>query len=175
MSSEAVAANSPLNRLRQVRESFRGDQHIDLPVPGYQGLLVARYAPVEYEVLRRIGERAERQRHNPEAELIAACDTLAHACQGLFYRDDAGNLEAVKHQGDPVRFDLGLAAVLDIKAETVREVIRSTFPDPLSIVSQYTAFSRWQTERDGEADDELAESDELRPTLSSSPAPPSSE
>jgi hypothetical protein len=54
-----------------------------LPVPGYEGLLFARYRPLPYEDLRRIQLRHEGIGKDPHVEVNAAADMLIEACEDL--------------------------------------------------------------------------------------------
>lgn len=169
---------SPLARLREIRESFKGERHIDLDVPGYQGILVARYQPVLWETLKKIGKRAEKSKANPEFEVLAAADTLAHACIGMYCREEDGSLTEVTFEGEPCRYDHGLASHLgfDEPSLTVRQIVRATFPDSLALVAHYGDVMEWQAGVEQEADAALEEDDEVfRPTSASSPTALSSE
>lgn len=153
--------NSVVSRLRELRESFGSDDTIDLPVPGYRGELIARYAPLAWEVVRAIALRGERSKRDPNIGPTLAADGLANAIVGFFFRDTIdpdADLTAVTWQGDPVTaYDPALASVLGLKdAETTREIVKATFPDEFALVAHYGTFMEWQAERD-DADADLIE------------------
>jgi hypothetical protein len=150
--------NSIVARLRELRAEFQADVSVDLPVPGYRGELVARYAPLPWNIIRALAIRGDKGRRNPENAPMIAADALANACIGMYYRGVGGELEPVLHQGDPVRYDKGLAYVLNLEGETTREIVRAVFPDTTSLVAHYGALMEWQSERE----DEDAEGDALR-------------
>lgn len=154
----SAAEGSVLAQIRQRREELKRDRHIDLDVPGFDGLLVARYQPLAYRKLREIIQRAEKQHRSDPAmeELAGAADVLNNACAGLFVRE-GGEVVPVTHNGEPVmRFDRECAAALGLDQEqTAREVLFDVFPDEFSVLIQYKAFSEWQARTEPEASEEL--------------------
>lgn len=51
-----------------------------LPIPGYTGLLAARYRPLSYEVKRKIQLRHEKIGEDAADEVAASADLLINAC-----------------------------------------------------------------------------------------------
>ena len=177
LNDEAVVAdkrvaepNSVVARLRELRESFVNDITVDLEVPGYRGELVARYAPLPWEMIRNFAMRGERGKRNPNIGPPIAADGLANAVVGFFFREEE-KLVPVTWQGDPVeKYGEALASVLGITGvETVRETVKAVFPDEFSLVAHYGEFMEWQAERDDgdESVRDIAKTDDaVNPTSS---------
>ena len=153
-----AAEASVLAQIRKRREELKRDRHVDLDVPGFDGLLVARYQPLAYRKLREIIQRAEKQHRSDPAmeELAGAADVLNNACVGVFVREN-GELTPVTYKGEPVlRFDRDCAGALGLDEEqTARDVLFDVFPDEFSVIRQYAAFSEWQARTEPEANEEL--------------------
>jgi hypothetical protein len=148
-----------LAQLRKRRAALQQERHVDLEVPGYDGLLLTRYHPLPWETLQEINNRAEKTlRSNPRKDLIMAADVLITACECMLYREDRNADTAKVLGGDsPMRFDKRLAEVMGIEgAVTARQVLFGIFPDDLGITSTYVSLMEWQGEGDVETDDELA-------------------
>lgn len=157
-SGNGEVPGSVLAQLRRRREALQQERHIDLEVPGYDGMLLARYRPVAWERLREINERAEKTlRSNPRKDLIASADVLISACECILYREEKGGDTAKVLGGDsPMRFDKRLAETMGIpEASTARQVLFGIFADDLSVTSTYVELLEWQGEGDVEVDDEL--------------------
>lgn len=169
---------SVVTRLRELREGFKVDVHVDLEVPGYRGELVARYGALPWEVVRNLALRGERGKRNPDIGPIIAADGLVNAVEGFYFRDGDG-LSPVTWQGDPVlTYGDGLAGVLGITGtQSVRETCKAVFPDEFALVSHYGELMEWQAQRD-DADEALIQAakvdDAVHPTSRSSRERPSS-
>lgn len=146
---------SVIERLREMRASFSDDAHVDIEVPGYRGELVARYGPLPWEVVRNIAIRGERGKRNPDIGPLLAADGLANAIIGFYIRE-GDELKPLTWNGLPVdSYGESLRLVLGLTdAQTVRETVRSVFPDEFSLVSHYGTLMEWQAERD-DADEGL--------------------
>ena len=101
------APGSILGELRARAAQLAAQQTIDLEIPGYNGVLVARYAAVS---ISRIYAQ------NPD-QLIpkwtVGADTLARALVGLYGRNAHGDPEPLQHDV-PTRFDDDLVQMLDL-------------------------------------------------------------
>lgn len=160
--NDAVAPGSVLAQLRKHRASHQQERHTDLEIPGYGGKLYGRFAPVPWETLRGIAQRADRTlKNNPRRDLVVAADTLLHACQMILATDADGKVTPLHEHSEvgeeePIRFDLQLATLLGIEgAKTSREIILAIFPDDLAVMSLYVEFVEWQGDADAEADEAL--------------------
>jgi hypothetical protein len=156
----APEPNSPLARLREIREEFQADNDVELELPGYRGELLGVYKPLPWEMIRQIALRAERNRRAPDIEVTVAADGLLNACVGFVYRDQDGTKKPLTYGGQEItgyntllRDALTLTDKHGIKPETAREIVRAMFPDDMALVSHYGALMDWQAERD-ESDEE---------------------
>src|SRR5438105_4895596 len=86
---------SIMDNLRKARQELEDQETIDLEIPGYRGMLVARYHLLTGEDIQKIGKRVRGQfRHLREQQnevvLAMASDMLVNACDGFFYKDENG-------------------------------------------------------------------------------------
>lgn len=84
--TELASAHIPISdgslrdRLSTRREELRQQKPFDLDVPGYKGVLKARYHSLDYPAIRKIGLRQKDNPNQIESELMIAADTLVNAC-----------------------------------------------------------------------------------------------
>jgi hypothetical protein len=117
------APGSVLAVLRDRAAQLRAEQTTDLDIPGYNGLLVARYRAVS---LGRIYARAGGVQTPLNPEWTLGADTLAGALVELFMRDSADSEELHPLFTDiPARFDDDLVSALNLHpdAQTGRAVL----------------------------------------------------
>lgn len=165
---QAPLAGSPLAALRERRESLRRDRHLDLEVPGWDGLLVARYGPPEPGAMTRYAEQATilARENRDDAALVASTDILVGLCREILTRGDDGDLVSLAElagESDAIRYDERLAEHLGYEATSAREVVWGVFPQhpdgrALDYVVQAHANEvvSWLSRVDEEADDVLA-------------------
>ena len=122
-----------LARLAQEREERVQDLHLDLPIPTWDGSLVARFGILERKAL----EKFANAKRTPEADM----DFLIMAVRELYVHDPDkqleggermdGNIDYVRLEDDngiPVKFDATLAAKLgQAELTTARDVIAYCF------------------------------------------------
>jgi hypothetical protein len=153
-------APSGLDQLREVRKEIAADDHHDLNVPGYRGLLVARYHRIDWEEIAKIRRKAARAAaKNPavEPDVRATSDLLALACAGLHKRVD-GELVALQDLdpslgSEPVTYDDRGARALGVAASSAREAIAQIFVHDSAIVLHGQELMLWL----GQANEELGE------------------
>lgn len=117
--TDETPAGSLLDRVRARRDERLADEHLDLPVPTWDGDLVARYRVVQGEVWERITKRLQSGKSDPNTD----ADFLVAACSSVLLRDEDGRLQPIEHEGREVGFDKGLASVLGLEVERAREVV----------------------------------------------------
>jgi len=108
------AASSVLGALRARAHELAEELTIDIPVPGYGGVLVARYQAVA--ISKAYSDVASRGAKNPMSDWGIAADTLARALEGLYGRNDAGDLEPLAFDA-ATRYDDDLAQMLGLHPE----------------------------------------------------------
>lgn len=103
-----AAPGSVLAGLRNRAHQLAAEQTVDLEVPGYGGVLVARYGAVS---ISRVYAQSP-------GELIpkwqVGADALGRALVGLYGRNEAGDLEPLQHDM-PTRFDDELVGMLELR------------------------------------------------------------
>jgi hypothetical protein len=151
-------------RRRQLSEERKP---LDLPLPGYGDLLIARYRSLDHDELKDIakGQREMVARRDNNAELKMMCDTLSRACVGIF-TTRKGELVALEEADLPelegfqgvVRYDRNLAKVARLAFETdervsARKIIRRLFVEDVSLIAHYSDVDTWMTSAREEDDD----------------------
>lgn len=129
--NEAVV-DSALARLREQHAELRRERTLDLRVPGWSGMLVARYTPVRANEMRKLAARVDRleAQATPESDLAAAADLIITTCKEILVDVD-GEIKPLAEEAGleaPVRFDKELAGILGFEAESAREVVYGCFP-----------------------------------------------
>jgi hypothetical protein len=115
VSEPEPAPGSVLAALRERAAQLRAEQTTDLDIPGYNGLLVARYRAVS---LGRVYARASGVQTPLTFEWTLAADTLAGALVELFMRDAADSEELHPLFTDiAARFDDDLVSALNLHPE----------------------------------------------------------
>lgn len=158
--AEQGSGTSFLAQMKQKRQRIRDERHYDLDIPGYNGDLVSRHKPLDWEVMKQIGERASKMNH-PKKELAGHADIIAQSCIGVFARNKGELVPFGEIIGQPdmtVRFDPTLANAFDFHARSAREVVYGIFNDELAITAAYGKLDEWMGDTDRE-DDELFNDD----------------
>lgn len=147
-----------LTTLRAKREEAKADQYLDVDIPAYDGLLVARFRPFPIEKSERKANelRKLREAHAPVL-LKASCDTLIDACEQLMVRTEVGGEpKPIDPDTDvPIAFDSRAAELFGFKADTARQVVIGLFPTEQAIVKTSVDVSVWMTTLQRESDEEL--------------------
>jgi hypothetical protein len=102
---------------------------MDYEVPGYDGRLVLRFAPVPWSAIAKTQALANRDDRDGRALAAANMDVLIAACRQVMFRDDAGDLASVDPSGDPHGLDAELGALLGQQFTTARAALRWFFRD----------------------------------------------
>lgn len=163
---EVEVLTTDFARLRDRRENIAKERTIDLPIPGYDGELIARYQRVEYPVIRRIIEKMQKQKAatGDRADLYAMIDTIVAACKEILYKSEDGKLTRLSPNG-PVRFDRTLAEGLGFQAETARQIVLEVFNNELAIGAHHSDLMEWlQGEAKATDEEFLGESAGLLPS-----------
>lgn len=163
-----VEVDSALARLRSQHAELRRERTLDLRVPGWSGMLIARYTPVRAAEMRKLAARIDRleAQATPESDLAAAADLIITTCKEIRVDVD-GEVKSLADEAGleaPVRFDKELAKILGFEAESAREVVYGCFPqfpDGSPIETTITAHAlevvEWITNVDEEVSAGLGE------------------
>jgi hypothetical protein len=148
---------SLLETLRQRRSEQAVEHAYDLEVPGYDGCLVLRLAPLAGETLSKLVDRAQKSK-SPTKEFNANADMILLATQEVLGRRSRGDeLESVDPDGGTVRIDERLAELFGLQASTAREVLVALWegvPSPeIAIGLAAAEFIEWSGEAGRENDE----------------------
>jgi hypothetical protein len=144
------APGSLLARLRDhAREAQKGKTY-DLPVPGFQGELVLRFAPLDIATVERLAAKAS----STSSGVSETLDAMVRACVGVYGREADGHLEPLEDEQGPVRIEHRLAVILGMTEPgsdtlTAREVVLRLFGGNAFALSAYVEkLSEWMTDPD---------------------------
>lgn len=120
------------NRLSKRRAELQEDHPIDLEVPGFEDILVARYHPLDFQRSYKIENRHAKNKNEAERVLLTACDKLINACDGLYEKQEDGSLRDLEYKWSA-------AAARDLfgldieETVTARQALLAIFPGPLQM------------------------------------------
>jgi hypothetical protein len=121
-----------LARLRKQHAELRKERTLDLRIPGWNGLLIARYSPVRAGEMRKLSNRINKLagQENAEADLAAAADLIITACREILTVVDGEKIPLATEAGSdsPVGYDSRLAEIVGFEAESARDVVYGVFP-----------------------------------------------
>lgn len=153
---EAVGPDaSIISELRAQRKQITSRKPTDILIPGYAGKLVMRCVLIDWSVMRKIAERADKSKH-PKRELLAHADTIIASCQDIMFVKGDDEPQTI-YPGAPLLFDDRLMSLLDLTVPTksARSVLLATFDNDLAVSATYNELVEWMHETNPEADDEL--------------------
>jgi hypothetical protein len=134
-----------LATLRGKREAAKADHYLDLDIPGYDGLLVARFRPFPIEKTERKMAEFQRNIGKQPVLLKAACDTLIDACEQVMVKKP--DWEEPRPLDDeaipPIAFDERLAQMLGYETSSARQVITGLFPTEQAVLSMNNKVTSW--------------------------------
>jgi hypothetical protein len=160
----APSPDSLLEALAEARADTAEDRETFIAIPGYEkaGLeLLARYRLLSGPEIEAIGRRAlgkQGRRRTFQQGLVAACDTMAAACTGIFFQRPEDNEpqqltvggEPIINYGDP---KLKQALKIGDDVNTTRGVILSVFCDnELAVVNHSTRLQMWFGDTNSQVD-----------------------
>jgi len=116
---------------RRERRAQRRVRH-DIPIPGWDGDIVARYRPITHKQGEELAAKARRllADEDPHADLYALCDRLIASCDTILIRTPDGlqPIGEVAELDRPIRFDRTLAELLHLgAADRARDVVVRMF------------------------------------------------
>lgn len=154
------AGSSMMDALRARYDKIGQDTTINLDLPGYGGLLVARYHALDVQNdINRIGSRVQREFNTPaEQGLYGSIDTMVAACDGLYIRRDmskpdqlesVGNDPIFEEAGNPiVKFDHHLAKFMGFdETSSARDLVLELFQHMETMILVHGQdLSRWMAD-----------------------------
>lgn len=155
--TEILPADSLAGRIAERRRDLERKTTEDFDVPGYEGILVARYKVVGYAANRKIGKRHESMPAWIKAELYTMADTLILANVDLL---ENGGDDPAGHR--PLGLRWGVKAAQDLfrcqlpDNATARQAMFAIFPDDMKLMRHYGDVSQWILGNNPRIDDDLA-------------------
>lgn len=148
--------DSMLDRLRRTRKEIADSRETELEIPGYDGLLVARYKLLDSKEISGFAHKVRKQPADRQNVLVTA-DTLAASCVGFLVREN-GELRPLGHeQDDPVCYDDRLASYLGYEANSAREAVLGLFGDnEISMLRHGADLGDWFSDTRSSVDEEFS-------------------
>ena len=151
----SAAPDNALERLRARRNSIGAEMEKSFAIPGYGGMLLARYRRLSYEETRKalLGKLQPGQRAKGEQELEGQVAFLARACVGVYMTmEDRDPVQLSPNYGPE------LAEVLEINLErrSAADVLRAVFNNDLAIPIHQLTVMRWMQGTDEDVDEEFS-------------------
>lgn len=147
-----AGAVSLFDGLREKHREIAARKTIDIPIPGYDGDLVARYRVLDVtSEMSGIAKRVAREFTNTmEAQLWATVDGMIVACEGIFASDKGGNLHPLSEatgSDTPVKYDMQLAQFMGFTGVgSAREVVMELFGhNEVAMLDHGSQLSRWMS------------------------------
>lgn len=142
-----------MEQLRAKREETQKNVLLELPVPGYDDLLVVRFQKsLTWQEARKAIDTAQRK-GNPNNELFAIADLLIKTVEGIYGRADAeGELVLISNG-----FDKALADyfILNPPNETARETVRLFFGNDIVMSAVQGRVMTWLQGLDADSGKEI--------------------
>lgn len=146
------------DKVQARRAALQKDRTVTLDVPGYEGILRARYRVLSWKEIGKIGERVAKIKDLDAAqrELWAAADTLVLASEAVY---DAALDKDRKSDDDPpegpkwcpqLAHDLGFP-----DPQVPRVAVFAIFARDTQIMTHYQTLMGWQDGENVEVDEEL--------------------
>jgi hypothetical protein len=141
------AEQSMMDKLRARRAALAGEYTVRMPLPGFDGMLLAEYKKLSYDTTRNIVKRATDSK-NPRADLYGQMDILINACIGIYANDGtfiAGG------------YDRDLAAFFELDGDvvTARQVVQAVIQNDLAIPAHHADLMAWMQDSDQQVNEKL--------------------
>jgi hypothetical protein len=160
-SQEAAALTSGdqpsiLDQLVAAREEAVDNQTVDLELPGYKGLLWARYGLLDNSQLGKIAKRVRRQYKKAEEQVLAmSCDILIASCEGFYHRTENGELQSITKDGDVLNYH-NAGDFLKFEVGSARQSVIAVFAgNEIAVIDQQVRLARWMRNTGIEVDSDL--------------------
>ena len=147
---------SLLEQLVAKRSAAAGEHFYEMEVPGYDGCLVLRLAPLRGQELSTLARRADASK-SPDREFNANCDIIIRACQEIVGRESRDEELRTIHPDEETPVTLGeeFAEMFGLEAtSSSRELLRQLWaavPSPeIAIGLAAGEFVQWSSEASGE-------------------------
>jgi hypothetical protein len=148
-----VAPANALEALRARRAEIGADLERDFPVPGYGGMLIARYRRLEWAEARKaiMSKVKPNQPVTGEAELEGQIAFLAKACIGVYL--GGGDLVQLSPNYGPEVLE---ALDIQLPRKLAADVITAVFNNTMAIPAHQAVVMRWMQGSEGELAEEFS-------------------
>lgn len=149
---------SVLGELRKSRQQIgSGAAPIDIPIPGYQGKLIARFKWVPVTALAATAASLRKIKDPTTQQLAAVADALAATNDEiLVHSDPETDPQSLTYQGAPCTFQNGegLALALGFAApRSARECVNAVFNNEYAMVDVAQRVMQWLEDTSREVDE----------------------
>lgn len=140
-------------RVQARREALQRDTTVTFDVPGYEGILKARYRVLTWKEIGQISERVGKEKDLDRAthELYIAADTLARACESVHDAESEPGAGRGVGWCPQLAHDLGFP-----EPTTARQAIFRIFARDTQVVTHYRSMMDWQDGENHRIDEDLA-------------------
>lgn len=146
---------SYLELLRGKRQKLVAQRHIDLPVNGYDGMLVVRFGVMEPDLFARMMMFMSPGPNPPGADAIYV-RALVETCVEVMVRRAPGlALESIDPDGGRCRFDARLAELMELPGQSAEEVCRDLYGGGGGIATAALAVFGFASDVSAFVDEEL--------------------
>lgn len=147
---------SILDQLVAARQETAENQTVDIELPGYKGMLVARYGLLDNSELAKIAKRVRKQYKKQEEQVLAiSCDILISACEGFYHRNEAGELQTITKDGEVLSYH-NAGDFLQFETTSARNSVIQVFAgNELAVVDQQVRLARWMRNTGVDVDTDL--------------------
>jgi len=152
-----------LEQARAARERLAKPKVKEADIPGYKGILKARYGVLPYKKTREFIDEASAHGLGADHDLYMAAETLLECCQTLLRKEGDEWVEWTDN-GNPVRYDNTLANALSLDMPVnpqPRDVVYELFGGltnasaQRALVGHYFELIAWMDGEDEEISEEL--------------------
>lgn len=146
-----------LDQVRQRRQEILStDYYKDVDIPGYLGMLVARFRPYTASKSERHSKSLRQRVERDEPVILdVSCQTLIDACEQVMVRKGRDTEPMPIDDEVPVKFDARLAELLRIDlgpAGGARAVVKALFPTEQAVIATAMEVDQWLRDVTREAD-----------------------
>ena len=147
--------SSLLDSLRARRAELAGEHTYDMEVPGYDGCLVLRLAPLRGQEIAQLARRAEASKA-PDREFHANASIIIRSCRAVLARENREEELRTLHPDEVTTLTLNdeLAELMGIHAPSAIELLKALWdkvPSPeISIGMMAGEFVEWSSQANQE-------------------------
>ncbi len=163
--AKPAGAASLMDSIRAKHQGIVDSKETTIPLPGYDGLLVAKYRLLNVKgELGAIGRKVEKAYKTvAEQGLYGTIDTMIMACIEILTTKEDGTLVPLSEffgEDVPIRYDARLADFVgllqDVENKTARQVVFAVFGDNEPMILEHgRKLSGWMRDTTRDVDDDF--------------------